>query len=225
MENSPTRISTLKLISILVVLAIIGVALFLFVPTPWSERYLQNQTEGDIVVEGQILVPPTNPTAEWLLMTRPIEKFSFKYPPTFELKTEDSLVMDFGTGVATGTTVIFPQSYIEGTNLDKATVVFFSTSTCPSIASDSDSPVHTEIINGATYTVSKMRDAAMGGARAVYTVYVLPKSDRCYIIEKNILYHDISFLSGAGVTELPREYDAVAIDEMFMNLLSTFSTQ
>ncbi len=64
----------------------------------------------------------------------------------------------------------------------------------------------------------------MGGARATYTYYTLPGSDKCYVIKKIVLYHDIEFLRSAGVTDLPQPYDVAAIDELFMNILSTFRT-
>ncbi len=65
--QTPHKISTLKLIVILIVLIIIGLGLFVVVPTPWSDQLISSGS----TTEDQILVPPTNPTADWSAYAAP----------------------------------------------------------------------------------------------------------------------------------------------------------
>ena len=79
--------------------------------------------------------------------------------------------------------------------------------------------------NGNVFSVINAPDAAMGGARGNYTFYTTSKHNTCYVVEKQIRYHDISFLQTEGVTNLPKAYDQVATDSVFLKMLATFKIQ
>ncbi len=166
-------------------------------PTGLKFEDTQEYITAQQIIASIKFIPPTiSTTSDWKTYTDVQNKFSIAYPSDFSVMNSGSA--DFSAPYP-AIAFSFPDSYKTGTNLDSAKVLVSTADSCPSFSNYGSVKISSYISNGNTFTVTVAGDAAMGGQRGTYTFYTLSKNNKCYVIDKQILYHDLTFLKEAGV--------------------------
>ncbi|MEI6420505.1 MAG: hypothetical protein WCO30_02615, partial [bacterium] len=161
-------------------------------------------------------------TSNWQTYYNADAGYQIKYPAGFSVKEEEHFFLDIKSSA-----IVFeyPASYSNSTNLDSAKVYISVMPTCPLNIGPyvKMSPENVSFVSGKnTFVVANSSDAAMGGQRGLYGNYMLEKNNRCYVIQKEIAYHDLDFLKAAGASVIPKAYDQDTVDTVFQKMLSTF---